>query len=469
MKTILFLDDWMLDSRRNLERTFVGPTRSPRRVEFAEPDAPVIGGYTNVVRDGRTGLWRMWYTVQGKQAIAGKNFNTFLCYAESDDGFVWRRPDLGYWKQLGFDASLRNAVKFDRYPTVTYKVTLDAFEPDPTRRYKLVAADIEGPITDNKIRGTLYVSPDGLEWAQLPGAQWYDGRMGSDTDNNVFFNPVTGRYQIVCRSSCLDRRVAMVESPDLLNWTDPLVALGPDTLDEPLPQFYSMTPWWYRDHFLGLMQVQRIASTEPSAAKWLGKIHDELIYSYNGVYWNRTNRRPVMPRGRLDEPGRQAIYTNSVVEQEDGQLRFYSVCYTVEHFAAEPPEPVKVDPTLVVHTLRPEGFVCLEPPAGYGQLATRGLIPRNGDLRLNFAAPNGRVWVQVSNAEFKPFDGYTFDDCIPLSGDDVNAPVRWKDGRTLDRFVNDWVRLEFKLFQSQLYAIHWDFRIQYGDCILERI
>ncbi|NLX24289.1 MAG: hypothetical protein GXY55_21785, partial [Phycisphaerae bacterium] len=73
MKTILFLDDWMLDSRRNLERTFVGPTRSPRRVEFAEPDAPVIGGYTNVVRDGRTGLWRMWYTVQGKQAIAGKN------------------------------------------------------------------------------------------------------------------------------------------------------------------------------------------------------------------------------------------------------------------------------------------------------------------------------------------------------------------------------------------------------------
>ncbi len=72
----------------------------------------------------------MWYQKAGQLAAPGLNFNGILCYAESDDGIHWRKPDLGFAKQYGFDDSLRNAAGFDTYPTGPYKVTYDPFDLD---------------------------------------------------------------------------------------------------------------------------------------------------------------------------------------------------------------------------------------------------------------------------------------------------------------------------------------------------
>jgi hypothetical protein len=466
MNTILFLDDWMLDSRYNVNRVFVHPTPVLRPVAFEEPDPPALAGFINVIRDPATGKYRMWYPVNGTREIAGKNFNTFLCYAESGDGLVWRRPDLG------FDPVLKNAAGFDRYPTATSKVSLDPFDSDASRRYKLVAVDVEGPITDNKIRGTLYGSPDGIHWTQVKDACWYAGRMGSDTDNGIFFNPLTKKYQIVCRPSCLDRRVAMVESEDLIHWTEPRVILHPDALDEPLIQFYSMVPYWYHDHFIGVMQRQHIASTDQSGGcRWFGKVDDEIVYSYNGLHWNRANRRAFIERPPLGRPGCEEIYTNAMVEQADGTLLFYSMGDIGEHCAATLPDGMKNELSLLVHKTRPCGFACLEPVAGYGYFSTRNLIPKNGNLRVNILAPNGRVWVRATHVFEHPegYPGYTFEDNIPMTGDNPAAEPRWKSGKNLAALAGQWVRLEFKLFQAQVYAIHWDFNIQYGDPVIERI
>ena len=463
MKTICFFDDWMLDARQDIAREFGTPRPDDREIVFDDGEAPPLGGYMNVIRDPDSGLYRLWYTVSGQREIAGKNYNTFLCYAESKDGFVWTRPDLGFYPEL------KNQVGIDHLPTVTYKVTRDPFDPDPQRRYKFVAMDIIGNIYDNNIHGLIYVSPDGLDWKLVEGARWYAGRMGSDCDNNLFYNPITKRYQVICRPSCLDRRVAIVESDDMIHWTDPAVVLHPDALDEPLLQLYSMTPLWYHDHFVAAMQVQRISSSERSGCKWFGRVHDELVYSYNGTHWNRTDRSPLLPRLELDQPGSLQVYTNSIVEQEDGALRFYSGGSAFEHFAAHTPEEIELVGKPLVHTLRQDGFAYLQPRAGYGTFSTRGLIPRNGDLRINFSAPYGRVWVQASNAAHEPFPGFTFEDSIPLAGDDVAGRPTWKGGKTIDQFVNEWVRLEFRLYQARVYAIHWDFRIQYGDAPIDRI
>ena len=47
--------------------------------------------------------------------------------------------------------------------------------------------------------------------------------------------------------------------------------------------------------------------------------------------------------------------------------------------------------------------------------------------------------------------------------------MAWKEGKTLAQFVGEQIRLEFQLFQAQVYALDWDFQIRYGDPIIERI
>ena len=470
MKTITFFDDWMLDSRQDIVRRFGQPEECVQEIVCEDGDSTTFaGGYINIIRDPENDVYKCWYSVFGKQEIGGKNFNSFLCYLESDDGFTWKRPDLGFAKHYGFDEKMKNCTGFDVYPTTVSKVTLDPFDSDPSRRYKLVAQHIEGHIRDNNITGTIYVSADGLDWKIVEGSRWYTNRMGSDCDNNLIFNPITGRYQIICRPSCLDRRIAFVESEDLIHWTDPLVVLQPDALDESLIQFYSMTRYWHHDYFVGFMQRQHISSSEPSACKWLGKVDTELTYSFNGVHWNRADRQPFIRRTEPGKPGSEQLFTNSMVEQADGELRFYSHGYDVEHSANEPPEPVRSNIDVLAHTLRRDGFVFLEPKGGYGTFATRNLIPRNGKLRINMKAPNGTIRVQASDSRYRPVPGYSFDDCILLSGDDTASLPQWQDGKTAEGLIGKSVRLEFKLFQAQVYAIHWDFQIQYGDPVIERI
>jgi len=472
MKTVPLFDDWMLDFHQDIVRRFGQPELCEQKIR-CEDDLSIPhahgDGYVNVVRDPKRDVYRFWYTMAGQSEIGGKNFNNFLCYMESTDGFNWTRPNLGFAKRYGFDDTMQNCVGFDVYPTVISKVTLDTFESNPARRYKLVTQHIEGHILDNNITGRIYVSSDGIDWKIIEGSQWYTNRMGSDCDNNLIFNPISGRYQIICRPSCLDRRIAIVESEDLVHWTDPQVVLHPDTLDEPLLQFYSMTQYWYHDYFVGFMQRQHIASSEASACKWLGKVDSELTYSFDGRHWNRTDRQPLIPRRELGKPGCEQIYTNSMIEEANGGLRFYSGGHDVEHCAEAPPETVNYNIEVLIHTIRRDGFVYLEPKGGYGTFSTRILIPRNDQLRINVNAPNGYMWMQVSDSKFNPLPGFSFDDSIPFSGDDIEVIPRWKGGKSAADLRGRNIRLEFRLFQARVYAIHWDFQIQYGDPVIERI
>ena len=475
MKTILFIDDWMLDWRRNVVRRFGRPEIVQKQLTFDEPGplARPAKSYQNVILDPDSGRYGMWYEVAGSRPLPGNNFTGTLCYAESDDGFTWTYPDLGNAAAMGVDASLRNCVGYDVPPIGTRRVTFDPFDPDPSRRYKLLG-QVERP---GHPKYAVFVSPDGLAWTHVPNSSWFPdepSRMGTDCDNNMLFNPVSGKYQVICRRACLDRRIAITESDDLVHWTEPRVILYPDPLDEPLIQFYSMGQFWYADHFLGLMQRQHVASTEMGAVKWLGKVDTELVYSFNGVHWNRTDRRPFIGRTEPGSPGCEEIFTSSMVEEPDGTLRFYGLGADGEHYATKPPEPVSHNTKILVHRLRPCGFAYLEPVAGYGYIGTRNLIPRDGRLRVNFQAPNGCIRVQASHPETgekaaSAHPGFGFEDCVPLTGDQACGEVQWKNGKNLDELVGKWVRLEFQLFQARLYAIHWDFRIQYGDPILERV
>ncbi len=49
------------------------------------------------------GRYRLWYGVQRLEDLA----RSYVCYAESDDGFAWRRPELGLCE---YEGSTRNNI-----------------------------------------------------------------------------------------------------------------------------------------------------------------------------------------------------------------------------------------------------------------------------------------------------------------------------------------------------------------------
>jgi hypothetical protein len=108
---------------------------------------------------------------------------------------------------------------------------------------------------------------------------------------------------------------------------------------------------------------------------------------------------------------------------------------------------------LLCYELRPDGFAYLEPVGGWGQFATRCIVPRGKDIRINYQAPAGQVLVQVSDVQRRPLKGYRFSDCIPLTGDKTHVRVRWQQHPDVSELIGKRIRLEFRMADARVYAL----------------
>ena len=141
---------------------------------------------------------------------------------------------------------------------------------------------------------------------------------------------------------------------------------------------------------------------------------------------------------------------------EQDNLRFYLYEQNVTHGPTPDGQWQRPYELTGLHaTMRKDGFAYLH-SRGVGRVGLKGMMPVEGDLNINFRAPRGRVRVQLCDLNFRPFEGFTFDDCIPLQGDELHAAVRWKS-QTPQDFVDrrEPCRLEFELFEAYLYAVRW--------------
>ena len=114
-----------------------------------------------------------------------------------------------------------------------------------------------------------------------------------------------------------------------------------------------------------------------------------------------------------------------------------------------------------------DGFMYVESTGGNGVIGTRTIYWNEGELSLNVQAQGGDVRVQVTDSPPRnrvifttpptAIPGYSFEDCIPFSGDDINWTPTWRDGKTLDALSGRSIRIEVQLNSSRLYAMRGDF------------
>ncbi len=226
----------------------------PRRAEvatfFDRPWEGPTSAYASVFEDG--GRYRMYY----RGSPGGGSFE-HACYAESNDGIVWSKPDLGLVEWQG---SRRNNIVLAGLGTHNFTPFKDSRPGVPgAQRYKALGRGIEP-------RQALYafVSEDGLRWRLAsPRPVFTEGRF--DSQNLAFWDSVRGKYRCYFRTPYRGvRGIGVTESGNFLDWSAPrLIELDPPDAEH----FYTnATIPYFRDPGYRLAFIPEALPAGPAAA-----------------------------------------------------------------------------------------------------------------------------------------------------------------------------------------------------------
>ncbi len=425
----------------------------------------VISSMASVIRDKATGRWRMWAI--GFTSMDKGDEGAGMYAYESADSFDWKPLPQNPLVDQRATAKTSHMVFSGEFSACGPVVFLDEEESDPSRRYKLVYTDLsKNPVDASYGTCRVATSPDGIHWTIDRQAVWR--RQHTDTSFSIAYNPYTRKYQWTGRPILGDRRVSLDQTADWRTFERPLVILHPDPMDPPGLEFYGMPHFFYEGYFLGfLWRMWGAPNDLKGSTRFLGPVDSELVYSINGINWNRTNRRSILPDRGLGKEGYRSEYLHGLVADDDGWLRVYTASRIGEHIdraKAAPGENIAFNTML---RFRRDGFCALETHSDTGTILMRGLLAHKGPILLNAVIGRfGSIRAELRKLDNTPIGGFELDKCIPVTGDGHFLPLRWNhDGgvlETVDGLRGKPFRLYLQLEQARLHAVRVDADLVYG-------
>jgi hypothetical protein len=185
-RVLFAFDDHSIPWQHNLQLTLVPATKHPanpvlRRGPEGAPDHGHAVLYGSVIKVGAK--FRMWYLGMFEtQIVKGQAPGMWrpMCYAESDDGIHWTKPELG---MVAFNGGRKNNICLIEGEPVSLTLVNDFLsvlyepdDPDPGRRYKAAFIahvpfdDVRGcmsnvGVKEKRVCATITAtSADGLKW-----------------------------------------------------------------------------------------------------------------------------------------------------------------------------------------------------------------------------------------------------------------------------------------------------------------
>ena len=335
-------------------------------------------------------------------------------------------------------------------------------------------------------------SPDGCAWRRQSAAPlWQTGRddaspYGGGSDVNAIVpDPARGRY---LASSKLHvpvhgfhrRAFAVRTSTDLRTWSAPRPVLAADELDDERARalgahhadFYGLTFHPYPDFIVGFLWLFYMTPAAPESAwpanrrplfGWSrhGRMAEvQTVFSYDGEYWIRPPGRPafIAAGDRTWDGGNVATAVLPVAVGDE--LFHYYGGGPVYHGAFG--ERVSFRPELGVFTsvglarMKRDRYASYSATTGgsvvafHGRLGTDEVGPPT--LRVNARAPYGAVLAQVLDASGREVPGLGLDDCVPFTGDAVDAEVCWRGAGLAAVPDGEEIAIRFVLNEADLYA-----------------
>ena len=461
----LFIDDLLIDETLGVCRNLNQPAKyvgNPIMIPLY-PWEGRLELYGTVWRDP-DGAFRMWYQGMGGMGIAHmgldlrgtpfeflnfdlQNLECSICFATSEDGIHWKRPNMGL---IEFHGTKDNNILIR--DACFANVIEDTRDPDPDRLYKSLffeARDWDPRGTPNTGEGvSVAFSPDGVRWTKYPGNPVIT--RASDSHMLLGWDDLAGSYVAYARPTTKEgnpvRRIGRSTSDDFIDWTDPQEVLVPDSDDPPAMEFYGMPVFRYEGHYLGLLYAYQARPEEPRQRNF-GTIDVQLASSRDGVDWERSGDRDTfLPNGPAGSIDAGEIYMAREPVLVDDELWFYYSPGTMEHGVTGRSGP------LCLAKLRLDGFVSVDGGDETGALITKPILCDGGPLTINAAAQGGMAGVAVLDESGIQYRGYSMEECAKFDGDSLAQRVTWRDKTSLDELKGKVIRLKFYLKNAKLYA-----------------
>ena len=439
----LLLDDRIVEDAHNAELTLGVVRKHGGNPLFGEEkpwEARFDNLYANVIYDDEEHLYKCWYSpfivdnsskgmsAQQREEVryrAPRNREMAICYATSQDGLTWFKPELGLVEYEGSKAN--NILWRGGGDTWALRagphgsgILKDLRDPDPARRYK---AFLKSEIL------SVAFSADGIHWE--PPIACPEANSAGDTHNNAFWAPTLERYVGITRqwSKPFGRQVAWTSSADFLNWDKTQIVL--EGLDE-RHQTYSMPVCFRCGAYIGLVAIH----DQDGDRVWT-----ELTWSPDTTTWHRVlPGTPFIPNG--DEGGYDwgCVYAAACPVFLKDEIRLYYGGSDGLHTSWR-------NGFFCLATLRPDGF------AGYGAtdaatVTTTPVFDGKAPLRVSAdIAKGGSLVVRVLGEEKQ-----VLAESHPLASTVSDAQVRWLDDSALDAIRNGPARLQFAFREATVFS-----------------
>ena len=106
-------------------------------------------------------------------------------------------------------------------------------------------------------------------------------------------------------------------------------------------------------------------------------------------------------------------------------------------------------------TLRPDGFVAVEPTGRMGEMTTKPFRVSANTLLVNADAHGGSVTVEVLDADGVARQGFGRADAEPLASDSLAHKVAWKSHPDLSSLTGEVVRLKFRIKEAKMFSFRF--------------
>ena len=423
-------------------------------------DAPWEGNvccYHTVLRDDRN--YKMYYRGSAYR-LPGYKRHQVVCYAESDDGIVWRKPKLGLCE---YDGSKENNIILANDAREAAHNFSPFFDRNPAcrpgERYKAVAGMGSGLFG--------FLSDDGIRWRRM-GEKPLITKGAFDSQNIVFWDKVRGCYVAYYRTfwkgpdGKMLRGIQWATSPDFLKWSDPQwVTYDTDSPNDQLYtnaiQPYDRVPGLYVGFPKRFTEGRCSVYDETGAGGIPGVSDGVFMSSRDGARfkrWSEAFLRPGLQHERWINRNNMTawgyVITKSAISGCPDEISLYS---TENYYAKSSPNRLRR------MTIRLDGFVSANAPWKGGTVTTKPLTfsaaPGGKATRLLLNASTsgaGFIRCEIRDASGAPLPGFALGDAKDVFGDEIDLAMAWKGGTDVTALAGRPIVLSFDMKDADIYS-----------------